>query len=85
MTESQIFTPLTFKEYHEKHRTPLTVIAARTGLSSYQVYRLMRRDSTSVKVAVTIEKYTKGEVSCEKMLPEKMLKEIEEAKNKEYP
>ena len=72
--------PKTFKEYRELYRTPLVVIAARCGLSFNQVYNLVREEagSPTLKTAIAIERYTNGEVTCEKLLPPKMLKEIED-------
>ena len=67
---------LTFKEYHEKYRTPISLIAYKCGLSYHQIYRLLGGSIPTLKTAVLIEQYTDGEVSCETMLPENIRNEI---------
>ena len=75
-----IKTSLTFEEYREKYRTPIAVIAVRCGLTFHQVYNILRGGCPTLKTSIAIERYTKGEVTCEKLLPPKMLNEIEENK-----
>ena len=70
--------PMTFHEYLELYRTPVPVIAARCGLSFHQLYNIGRGGCPTLKTAIAIERYTEGLVTCEKLLPEKLLKEIED-------
>lgn len=67
---------LSFLEYRDKYRTPIAVIAARCGLTFHQVYHLFRGGCPTLKTAVTIEKYTDGEVTCEKLLPLEMYEDM---------
>jgi DNA-binding XRE family transcriptional regulator len=75
--------PLTFKQYRHKYRTPLTVLAARAGVSFHQLYHIERGGCPSLKTAVALEKYTEGEISCSTLLPKDQHNEIEK-KKKQY-
>ncbi len=75
---------LTLKEYLHKHGIPITPFAVRCGLSFHKVYNILRGGTPTLKTSVIIERYTKGVVTCEKLLPEKLLREIEEEKNDHY-
>ncbi len=68
---------LTLEEYRQKYRTPLTVIAARSGISFNQIYHIVRGGCPKLKAAIALQKYTNGEITCEKLLPIEILKEIE--------
>ena len=70
-------TGLTLIEYRDKYRTPITVVAARCGLTFHQIYNILRGGCPTLKTAISIEKYTKGEITCESLLPEKMANEID--------
>lgn len=74
--------PLTFAEYREKYKTPMTVFAARCGLTFFQVYNISRGKCPSLQTAVAIEKYTEGEITCETLLPVEKIEEIEKRKEK---
>jgi hypothetical protein len=71
---------LTLKEYREKYRTPVTVIAYRCGLTFHQVYNILRGGCPTLLTAIIIEQYTDGEVTCESLLPPEMMQEIEKRK-----
>lgn len=68
---------LTLMEYRDKYRTPITVIAFRCGLTFHQVYNILRGGCPTLKTALCIQKYTKSEVDCESLLPEKLAQEME--------
>ncbi len=69
--------PINLHEYLEKYRTPMTVIAYRSGLTFHQVYNIFRGGCPTLKTAISLEKFSDGEMSCESLLPEKMRKDIE--------
>tara|TARA_R110002126_G_scaffold200505_1_gene348101 strand:- start:1216 stop:1458 length:243 start_codon:yes stop_codon:yes gene_type:complete len=69
--------PISLKEYRDKYGIPLTTLAHRCGISFHKMYNIVRGGCPTLKTAVSIEKYTEGEVTCEKLLPEEMLEEIE--------
>lgn len=69
---------ITLMDYREKYRTPITVIAFRCGLTFHQVYNILRGGCPTLKTALAIEEYTKGEVTCASLLPKEQWDEIEE-------
>lgn len=74
---------ISLSEYRDKYRTPITVIAYRCGLTFHQVYNILRGGCPTLKTAIAIEQYTKGEVTCESLLPPNMMNEIEKINDTE--
>ena len=68
--------PLTLIQYKERYGTSFRTIAKRAGLSFSQVYNIKRGVSPTLRTAMSIEKYTRGEVTCQSLLPPEVQKEI---------
>jgi len=73
--------PLTFREFYEKYRIPLTKVAEECNLNYHKVYRLLElKHMPTLRTAVLIEKYTKGEVTCEMLLPKSVRESFKKVK-----
>lgn len=80
MITDKVESPLTFKQYIAKYRTPISLISGRCGVSYGKIKNIIRGHCPSLKTALLLEAYTKKEVTCKTLLPAEMLKDVEENK-----
>ena len=64
------------REYIDETGIPITRFADRCGLSFHQVYHILNGGVPTLRTAMAIEHYTKGQVSPKEMLSGKMFEEI---------
>ncbi len=69
--------PLTFRQYREKYRTPIQLMADRCGVSYGKINNLLKGHCPTLKTALLVEAYTRKEVTCKTLLPTEMLKDVE--------
>lgn len=69
--------------YLEQHGTPITVFARRIGVSGATVHNILKkRKDMWLSVALKIEEYTKGQVTCKDLLQEKFHESTKKTKKK---
>lgn len=66
------------KEYLDETGIPVAKLAYRCGLPFHKVYVILRGSSPTLKTAVAIYLYTKGQVMPEDLMPEDILNDLKQ-------
>lgn len=69
-------------EFIEKTGIPIARLADRCSCTAYQIHHILRGGNPTLKTAITIKNYTKGEVQAEDLLPMGVLDAINEGRRK---